>query len=198
MAWAPDYATADELASYLRITDDVDDVELALANTSASRAIDHSCNRQFGQIDAPEQRTYYARPDYRGGYWVVDVDDFMAVTGVGIVVDGTDVTEYQLEPVNAAQMDRPFTRVAFTADSEAQPTVHPHEVLMTARWGWSAVPDTVHQANLLQASRFFKRRDAPFGVAGSPDTGSEMRLLAKVDPDVAVMLRDYMRLRAVA
>jgi hypothetical protein len=66
-------------------------------------------------------------------------------------------------------------------------------VQVTATWGWTAVPATIKKATLLQASRFYKRRDAPFGVAGSPDMGSEMRLLAKVDPDVEVMLGDYRR-----
>jgi hypothetical protein len=53
------------------------------------------------------------------------------------------------------------------------------------------VPSAVKQACLIQASRFFTRRYAPFGVAGSPESGSEMRLLAKVDPDVAVILGPY-------
>jgi hypothetical protein len=46
---------------------------------------------------------------------------------------------------------------------------------------------------MLQASRFYARRDSPYGVAGSPDLGSEVRLLSKVDPDVAVSLADYVR-----
>lgn len=53
------------------------------------------------------------------------------------------------------------------------------------------VPPTITAACLLQASRFWKRRDAPFGIAGSPVLGNEMRLLAKLDPDVEVMLWNY-------
>lgn len=53
------------------------------------------------------------------------------------------------------------------------------------------IPSAVKQACLIQASRFFTRRYAPFGVAGSPDSGSEIRLLAKVDVDVAVILGPY-------
>jgi hypothetical protein len=51
---------------------------------------------------------------------------------------------------------------------------------------------------LLQASRLDFRRVAPAGVAGSPETGSEVRLLARVDPDVAVSLKDYIRWWAAA
>jgi hypothetical protein len=50
------------------------------------------------------------------------------------------------------------------------------------------VPPTIKLATQLQASRWLKRRDAPFGIAGSPELGSELRLLAKLDPDVEVLL----------
>lgn len=197
MAWAPDYVTVDGLAAYLRIDDADDDVELAHAIAAASRAVDHACNRQFGKVDTAEARTYTARPDYEGGYWVADVDDYQTATGLAVTVDSDAVTTYDKAPLNAAAKARPWTRVAFTADSEHLPTTHPHRVAVTALWGWTAVPAAVAQATLLQAARFFTRRNAPFGIAGSPDQGSEMRLLARVDPDVAVALRDYMRPRSV-
>lgn len=197
MAWAPDYATVADLAAYLRIGDTVDDVELAHAIAAASRAVDDACNRQFGQATAPEERTYTARPDYGTGYWTADVDDYQSATGLAVTVDGDTVTTYDKAPLNAAAKGRPWTRVAFTADSEYLPSTHPHRVAVTAQWGWVAVPVPVVQATLLQAARFFTRRNAPFGVAGSPDQGSEMRLLARVDPDVAVALRGFKRPRAL-
>lgn len=197
MAWAPDYVTSTDLAGYLRIDDLDDDVEAALAITAASRAVDETTNRQFGLIDAPEARIYTARPDYDRGFWVVDVDDLQTVTGLVVTVDGETLTTYVKEPVNAASKARPWTRLAFTADSELTPSGDRHEISVTARWGWTSVPVPVQQATLLQASRLFKRRDAPFGVAGSPEMGSELRLLAKVDPDVAVTLRGLSRPRAV-
>lgn len=196
MPWAPDYVTAGELASYLRIGDDVDDAELALAVTAASRAVDHDTNRQFGKVDAAEERIYQARYDYERGLWVVDVDDYQTATGLAVDVAGTAVATFTKEPRNAAPKGRPWTRVLFTSDSETQPCSG-DDVAVTATWGWTAVPSTIVQAALLQASRLFTRRGAPFGVAGSPDAGSEVRLLAKVDPDVAVALRPYRRTRAV-
>lgn len=198
MAWAPDYVTSTDLADFLRIDDMDDDVALALAVTTAARAVDDHCGRQFGKVDSVEARTYYARPDYKTGYWVVDVDDYQTATGLVVTVGGTTVTTYLKEPVNAPAKGRPWLRVAFTVASEAQPSTHPHEVAVTALWGWTAVPVAVQEATLLQASRLFWRRNAPAGVAGSPDMGSEIRLLAKLDPDVAVSLRGYRRLRSVA
>lgn len=50
------------------------------------------------------------------------------------------------------------------------------------------IPDAVKLACTIQAARFFKRRDAAFGVAGSPELGNELRLLAKLDPDVALLV----------
>lgn len=55
----------------------------------------------------------------------------------------------------------------------------------------STVPAGVNTATLIQAARFFKRRDSPYGVAGSPEMGSELRLQAKLDPDVYVMIKPY-------
>lgn len=196
MAWAPDYATEDDLRDYLRVDDLEDAVQAALAITTASRAVDDHANRQYGKLDAVAARVYTAWPDYERGRWVVTIDDLMSTAGLVVTVDGIAVTDYDLEPVNAAADGRPWTSLAFTDDSEATPTGAVHEVSITAVWGWTAVPDPVKQATLLQASRLLKRRDAPFGVAGSPELGSEMRLLAKVDPDVAVALRGWTRPRA--
>src|SRR5262245_53054327 len=103
MPWAPDYATADELAVYGRITDDVDDAQLALAVSAASRAIDLATNRQFGQVGAAELRTYYARPDWSTGWWTVDVDDFQDASGLVVeVVDSGTVATFDKAPLNAA------------------------------------------------------------------------------------------------
>lgn len=198
MAWSPDYVTAEELRDYVDVSDLDDDAEIGLAIAAASRAVDDHTNRQFGVVASVEQRFYTARPDYKGGYWVVDVDDFQTATGLIVeVVDAGTVTDYVLEPLNAAAEGAPWTRVAFTADSEYQPCGAPGEVAVTALWGWTGVPSQVKQATALQANRLLKRRHAPFGVAGSPEVGSEMRLLAKVDPDVAVSLRGLRRPRAV-
>jgi hypothetical protein len=195
MAWAPDYISADDLKDFARIGDDVDDVQVALAVTAASRAVDDYTHRQFGVTAAAELRSYTARPDYRSGYWVLAVDDFMTTVGLVIEVDGEAVTTYRLGPKNAAQKGRPWTHIYFTAESEFWPTGAEDEVDVTVPWGWTTTPATVTEATLLQGSRFLIRRNAPFGVAGSPELGNEMRLLSKVDPDVAVMLNAYKRAR---
>lgn len=49
-------------------------------------------------------------------------------------------------------------------------------------------PASVKLATLIQAARFFKRKDSPFGIAGSAEMGNELRLQSKLDPDVAVLV----------
>ncbi|MGC4942138.1 phage gp6-like head-tail connector protein [Kribbella sp. DT2] len=186
--WAPDYVTEEDLKAYLRISDSVDDMQIAWAIPAASRAVDQHCNRQFGLVDIPEARTYTASWDRGRGRYVVAIDDLMTVTGLSITGDAA-VTDYSLQPSNADVKGKPWTSLILNEGG----TRTEDGISITARWGWTDVPLAVQQATLLQASRFFARRDAAFGVAGSPDIGSEMRLLAKVDPDVAVVLSPYQR-----
>jgi hypothetical protein len=198
MAWAPDYVTATELKAYLRIDDTVDDAEVAFAVTAASRAIDRHTNRQFGVVAAAEERSYTARYDKQRRRWVVDIDDLMDDTGLTVTTEDGTVDVYALKPANAPQTGAPWFRLIVDPDSTVTPTCDEDGVTVEALWGWTAVPDTIKQATLLQASRLFTRRNAPFGVAGSPESGSEMRLLAKLDPDVAVIVGPYVRWWAAA
>ena len=209
MPWAPPYATADELASFVRIDDAADEVVITAAIEAASRMIDYACDpqpghfRQFGKTDAPEDRYYTATP--RGyatpvrGQWVAQLDDLASAAGLVVAVAGTSeqdwhpVTGIALLPRNAAARGRPFTAVGFAGSSRPAPPETADGVRVTGEWGWPAVPETIHEAAMIQSSRLLARRDAPFGVAGSAETGTEVRLLAKVDPDVEAMLRPFIR-----
>lgn len=191
MAWKPTYASSVEVKAYLGITDSADDNEVSYAVEAASRAIDRHTNRQFGLVSAPEARTYTARWDRDRCRYVVDIDDLMTVMGLEVATADGAVTDFSLKPGNAVAKLEPWTLLVFGAGVSV-PTDE-DGLTITARWGWTDVPRTVKQACLLQTSRLFKRRDAPFGVAGSPEIGSELRLLAKVDPDVAVVLGPYVR-----
>lgn len=198
MAWAPDYATAAELKAYLRISDADDDAQIALAITAASRAVDQYTNRQFGLVAAAEARKYTAFWDRNRCRYVVPIDDLMTQVGLTVAVAAGAVDVFDLKPANSVAVGRPWTELVVAPAAAVKPTITQDAVTVTAKYGWTTVPDTVKQATLLQASRIFKRRDAPFGVAGSPELGSELRLLAKVDPDVQVALGPYVRWWAAA
>jgi hypothetical protein len=195
MAWAPDYASLVEARAYVtRSTSTVDDVELGLAVTAASRAVDRATNRQFGLV-AAEERAYPVRWDRRACRYVVDIDDLMTTTGLVVAGVAFDSTVHRLVPINAAQRGRPWERLVLATLPEVSSD---GEATVEAPWGWSAIPAPAKNATLLQTSRFAARRNSPFGIAGSPEQGSELRLLARVDPDVAVMLAPFVRWWAAA
>lgn len=188
MVWAPDYVTKAEMQSHERIGDD--DAEIQEKITAASRAVDEWCNRQFGKVDAPVQRFYEHTSAYvLDGFWVVDVEDVQDVTGLAVTVDGIAVTGYTPLPRNAAADGKPYIRLRL-------PDRPCGEIAVTALWGWTAVPAAVKTATKLQASRWLFRRDAPHGIAGSPDFGGgDLRLLSRLDPDVGPSLAGLVRAR---
>lgn len=48
--------------------------------------------------------------------------------------------------------------------------------LTTKNWGWATVPDPIHEATLVSANEIYKLKDAPFGVAGTTQYGTEIRI----------------------
>lgn len=192
MPWKPDYLTDDEAAAFVRAPG-VDLAELATWCTAASRAIDKRCNRQFGKVDASTTRTY-RRPavyDVVSGLWLLEIDDVydptdLTVGGLALAVSGAT-----LLPDDALLEGRPYERLGFV-DYPGSPVV-----VQTAGFGWSAVPAQVVGACKLQVSRWSSRRDSPYGTAGSPSDGSEIRLLSRLDPDVSTTLAGLARRRRV-
>lgn len=202
MTWAPDYATAAQLRSYLGepAVDEDDAADVARdtllftpACRAASRLIDRSCSRQFGTTDDGEdppavERSYFPFYIERERRWYLSIDDLF--TTDDLEIDGTayDADTSLLLPLNAVASGRPYLYLALPSSTSATTPVP-----VTAHWGWPAVPDAIVQATLLQAARFAMRKDAPFGVAGSPDMGNALRLLQRLDPDVAVTIGPYRR-----
>lgn len=186
MTWAPDYTTADRLKNYVRITDNADDVFIASWITAASRNIDEFCGRQFGQVAAPEVRYYEPRWDKHERRWYAEIDDLQTTAGLALAdEDGAAVTDYTLLHRNALAEGRPYTQIRLTSGIG--------ELAVTARWGWLAVPPSVEAGLWLQAARLNARRRSPFGIAGSPTEGNEIRLLAQLDPDFRTTLKPFVR-----
>jgi hypothetical protein len=200
MPWKPSYITPTQLAN--QIADSASAADLDKWCVSASRAVDRATGRQFGSTDEPEPRTYRARWSKTKGMWQVETDDFMTVEDLEVdfdnVNDGTYATSIAVTglmkyPSNAAQENKPWEGFYLRPAVSTGVDGRPEGFRVSITWGWSAVPDGIEGPTLLQGARFAARRDAPFGVAGSPDTGSETRLLAKADPDVVVMVKDFAR-----
>lgn len=198
--WKPTYASLTLMRDWLRIRnieDTDDDGLLRLKLSAASRAVDGTTHRQFGKEDTPVERTYDVRWSRTLNAYVVDVDDIMDTTDLVITVDGTVVVaaDYKLRPRNAIADGRPYTRVVLGGAV----AVTDGEFSGLGLWGWNAPwPDEVTESTMLQASRLNIRRDSPYGIAGGADGSGELRLLARLDPDVAPLVADLVRVGWVA
>lgn len=173
-----------------------DTAELTMAIESASRSVDRACDRQFGVIDNPQARFYTARYDQSLRRWQISTDDF--ATTEGLVVEAVGAQGYTAiagcvpTPVNAVVSGSVWTSLIVPTSSAVVPDGRENSVRVTAKFGWAAVPPTIKLATLIQASRLYARRHAPFGVAGNEDVG-QLRLLDKLDPDLMTSVRPFAR-----
>jgi hypothetical protein len=202
MAVVNGYTTRAQLQEHFGDTITALDVDLLdRAITASSRAIDRFCGRRFW-IDAAVVARQY-RPGDAGS---VFVDDIATRTGVVVKTDTTgdgtyattwDSTDFDLEPRNADVVAAGSTGDAFSfwqitaIDDKTFPLSDRRATLhVTAKFGWSAVPVDVEEACLLKAASLFKRKDAPFGVAGFGDFGV---VRIRRDSDVGELLNPYVR-----
>lgn len=184
-----DYTTVATLKARLGITDSVDDAVLGACIAAASRVIEDYTARKFYAVTATR---YFTAQD---GYTVF-VDDLLAVTSID-TDDGNrtyneawSATDYDLEPYNST----PYTRIRIApTGTKSWPISLPKGVRIVGSWGYSVkTPTAIEEACLLQASRLFKRKDAPFGVAGTAEAGT--LALPRIDPDVRMMLEPYRKM----
>ncbi|HVQ96131.1 MAG TPA: hypothetical protein VMU51_34240 [Mycobacteriales bacterium] len=168
----------------------------------ASRAVDLYCGRRFWLDPVAKARRY--RPDDPETVWVRDIG-----STAGLVVetdpagDGswaatwTADVDYQLEPLDADADGPAYAWWRITAIGHrrfpvarrgrvGRPTLR-----VTARHGWSQVPDEVGEAATLKAVSLFRRKDAPFGVVAMGDFGAVR--ITRRDPDVIELLDGYQR-----
>ena len=90
----------------------------------------------------------------------------------------------------------PFTRLR-AIDNYLWPTAQGEAtVKITGLFGYPAVPITVTQAAVLQASRIFTRLLSPLGIAGFGDLGV-VRVSRQLDPDVAQLVEPFRRMTGV-
>lgn len=106
--------------------------------------------------------------------------------------------------VNAAGVPRPYTQLQALMGAQGSnltgggwlPFVWPYTVLnrvqVTATWGWPVIPPSVAQASLMLCTDIFKSKDAPWGIAGSAETGL-MRVQS--NPWAVELLHDFINTR---
>lgn len=203
MAVTNGYCTVQELRAHFNDSGgQLPLADLERAINATSRAIDLHCGRRFWQDGTTTTRVYRADDAYE-----LDVADISSTTGLVIATDTTGdgsysttwtASDYQLEPINADADGGAYAWTRIVAVGVELFPVHARRatVRVTARHGWSAIPDQVNQACILRSAAIFKRREAIFGVAGLNGFG-EVRITRK-DPDVIDLLHNFVRVRVGA
>lgn len=192
---AADYCTLAQLKAALRITTDADDALLSDAIAEASRLIDRHCGLPDGAFGPRRQVRYFdaAQRD------VLALPPLVELVSLSTDSDGDGVYEtswaagdYYLYPRNAALDGDPYRelRVNRTLGGYTLPSGQ-SAVQIDGVWGRAEVPALIRRACILQASRWFKRNEAVFGVLASMnEAGVSQRTLGRLDPDVAAILDD--------
>lgn len=212
--WSGTYASLPMFRDYLRngngpnaTANDAADVDTGLeqvALEAAARAIDRACGRTFNTAQpAVSSRAYSPQfIENQFGYFgrfVCEVDDIADTTGLLVNFDASGNGDYTLPcttfrvgPADNPSRGLPYNRIIFNIGTYIW--VRGEEAIQVqALWGWSVTPATIVNANLLQAARYIKRRDAAFGVTESPTATQQTRLLSQLDPDVQLMVSTYQR-----
>jgi len=179
------YTSVAELKSRLGITDSTDDFEITRAVEMAAADVEQFTGRFFYQTASSAVRTYRNRSIYD-----VEIDDLVSVTTLKTDGDGDGVyetvwtnTQYQLEVtqheynVSGKGEPWPYTKIQALGvpGGNYLPYVwawsHQDRVQVTGVFGWPKVPRNVREASLLLAVDHFKRKDAPYGIAGFSEFG---------------------------
>ena len=174
---------------------------LERAINATSRAIDKYCGRRFWIDSVVQTLTFPVEEDVTDLVWI---DDIATTTGLIVKTDDTGDgsyattwtigTDFRLEPRNADKHGPSYAwwRIQATGNKRFPGPALIDPVQVTAKYGWSVVPDEIEQACILRAAAIFKRNEAPFGVAGFGDFG--VVRITRRDPDVLELLNDYVKM----
>lgn len=200
------YVDKTDLKTYIGLSGSGQDTNIDNAINGASRLIDKICGRHFWQDDAVTEKYYTPINHY-----YVEVDDISTTTGLIVQLDTTDDgaydktitldTDFVLKPFNPQVHKISSTTYYFPqtelnilttrSDETFDPTIIKN-IKITAKFGWSAVPEAISQATLIQATRLWKRKDTPFNVFGNEQTG-QRELFNKIDPDALQLIKGYVK-----
>lgn len=205
MALSNAYATLAQFKEHLGVEDDADGTMLEAALNAASRAVDAHCRRRFYASSTATARVYRVSCTDR-----VVTDDFYTTDSLTVKTDTGDngtydttwtiTTDFVVYPDNGV-LDGleglPYYEILATG-SRFFPTYstgygNRARVQVTAKWGWTAVPNEVYEATLLKAARIFRRKDSPEGIAGGFGDLGAIRISSREDPDVVMLLAPYVK-----
>lgn len=189
------YVTVQQVADQLGGQSLADRLQfVAAAVDAATRRIDGYCGRTFSADSVATPRIYW--PVRTTEVWIDDAWSITAVksdtTGDGTYAETWATTDYLTLPVNGVGHDGRTgwpTRKLRAVDTRTfrVGTAIP-SVQVTAKWGWTAVPEPVESACLQLAIMIYRSPDAPFGTAGIADLGLTR---VRMPQTVKELLSDY-------
>lgn len=182
------YATLNQACERLDIQSASQDDNLEMMIEAASRQIDGWCSRTF----YAETSTRVVSAEFPGEL-LLD-RDLIAVDGIATDEDGDRVYEVAWDVSDIEFVGQPpFQRIYLRPASNRRFPIGRNTVQVTGTWGYAAtVPHAIREACLLLVGRLYKRRDAPFGVAGSNEHG-QVQTISSIDPDVKQLILPYRR-----
>lgn len=151
--------TLGQLQAYMRNeVQAVDDVFIQACVDATDELIKSYCGRDFSVAGAASARSYTpAQP----GNNVIRIHDCSSITSITDWGTTVDPTTYQTEPLNAMDWTaeaRPIEQVRRLYSPWGYDYGKPR-VVVTATWGWAAVPSKVTQAALLSARDMYMARN---------------------------------------
>lgn len=181
------YASLQDLKARLDITGSEGNYVLEQVLEAASRQVDGWCGRTFAEGDVVRRLT-------ADSYCLMILpEDLYEITAIAVDRDGDGIyeTPWLVTDVDGQPFQGPV-QVLRPRNGKVFPT-HRYAVQVTGLWGFgSDVPPAIREATLLQAARLYKRKDAPFGVAGTADHG-QLQTISRVDPDVKELIAPFVR-----
>jgi hypothetical protein len=195
------YCDASDVKAALAIgtADTTDDTLIAEVIAAASRAIDDYTGQFFYQI--ADGTAFFTASDYVQ----VDTHAIPIISVHALTTDGDGSGTYETSWTNAdfnllpatntltnGSAAKPYTQIAATpSGSYAFPAGLAKGVRVVGHFGWAAVPSAVKLATIAQSAMLFEGRRAPFGVIGSTDQGTVMRMSARMHPEAVMLLEGY-------
>jgi hypothetical protein len=183
------------LKSAIGIGDSNDDALLQQSIDAASAWIDQYTGRSF-TAEAAATKYFYPTsatllnlsPDLRTVI-TVHVDTSGNGTYATALTNGTHFLPMPLQSLPDAGI---YSSLSILGNSSLSFGTG-QRVRVVGDWGYvvgGQPPATIQRACLIQAARYFKRKEAPFGVLQTTDLGQFTRL-SKLDPDVEMLLKPY-------
>jgi len=185
------YCSVAELKDELNITSNDHDYRLQALVMQAQKFIDNYCKRTIVVGSAGVVRYF------DGAESPLWIDDCTAITAIALdeEADGTwsssmAATDWLLKPYNS----NPKTMLVLSPNSDYGSFCSgvTKGVKITGTWGYdTTVPEDVRRAAIIQCCRWFKRADTAYASALGPTELGVIQTFAGLDPDVKMILSEY-------